>query len=332
MRNIDKYKISDVLAPNTEEQAVVQNLDELFVPVELNATESEHLAAEPYSYWKSVFKVFRKKPSAIIATVSMVLFLLAVIIIPLFVEGDLSITDVANKNLAPSKEHLFGTDEAGRDLFFMVFVGARKSLILAIISSVINIIVGTLFGLIWGFFRRLDPIFIEMYNLVSNIPSLLLYMLLSQIFANAFPMVPVEIRLIISLTLLGWIGMARFIRNQVLIITNREYNIASKTLGSSPMRIMVKNLLPYILAVIITEASLLIPGMISSEVSLSYFGVGLPTNEIALGVLLSAGTKLGASTYPWQLLAPGAVLAWIIFTFYLFGLSLSDALDPKKHR
>lgn len=332
MRNIDKYKISDVLAPNTEEQAVVQNLDELFVPVELNATESEHLAAEPYSYWKSVFKVFRKKPSAIIATVSMVLFLLAVIIIPLFVEGDLSITDVANKNLAPSKEHLFGTDEAGRDLFFMVFVGARKSLILAIISSVINIIVGTLFGLVWGFFRRLDPIFIEMYNLVSNIPSLLLYMLLSQIFANAFPMVPVEIRLIISLTLLGWIGMARFIRNQVLIITNREYNIASKTLGSSPMRIMVKNLLPYILAVIITEASLLIPGMISSEVSLSYFGVGLPTNEIALGVLLSAGTKLGASTYPWQLLAPGAVLAWIIFTFYLFGLSLSDALDPKKHR
>ena len=333
MRNIDDFKISDVLASQSSEVISEDKLDDLFVHVELNEKESEHLAAEPYSYWKSVFKVFMKKPSAKIALVSMALFLLAVFIIPLFAPENINVSadGVNHLNQAPSKEFLFGTDSAGRDLFFLCFVGARKSLLLALISSAINIVIGTLIGLVWGFFRRLDPIFIEIYNLVSNIPSLLLYMLLAQIFAQALPTVPVEVRLIISLTLLGWLGIARFIRNQTIIITNREYNVASKTLGSSPMRIMMKNLLPYILAVIITELSLLIPGMISSEVSLSYFGVGLPTQDIALGVLVKAGVSF-VSTYPWQLLFPGLILAWIIFTFYLFGLALSDALDPKKHR
>lgn len=333
MRNIDDFKISDVLAPQNSEVVSDDKLDDLFVPVELNEKESEHLAAEPYSYWKSVFKVFMKKPSAKIALVSMVLFILAVTIIPLFAPENINVSadGVNHLNQAPSWEYLFGTDSAGRDLFFLCFVGARKSLLLALVSSAINIVIGTLIGLVWGFFRRLDPIFIEIYNLVSNIPSLLLYMLLAQIFAQALPTVPVEARLIISLTLLGWLGIARFIRNQTIIITNREYNVASKTLGSSPMRIMMKNLLPYILAVIITELSLLIPGMISSEVSLSYFGVGLPAQDIALGVLVKAGVSF-VSTYPWQLLFPGLILAWIIFTFYLFGLALSDALDPKKHR
>ena len=97
------------------------------------------------------------------------------------------------------------------------------------------------------------------------------------------------------------------------------------------MRIMMKNLLPYIMAVVITQLSLMIPGMISSEVSLSFFGVGLPSNEVALGVILNQGVTK-ATTHPWQLLYPGIILAWIIFTFYLLGLALSDALDPKKHR
>lgn len=331
MRKIDEYKITDVLTPELIQENEIENLDELFVPVELDETESEHLAAEPYSYWKSVFKVFIHKPSAIIAIISFVLFMLAIIIIPLFAPENIGDTFVEFKDLAPSKEHFFGTDVAGRDIFYMVFIGAKKSLILALISSAINIVIGTLLGLVWGFFRRLDPIFIEIYNLISNIPSLLLYMLLAQIFAAVFPMVPVEVRLIVSLTILGWVGIALFIRNQTIIITNREYNIASKTLGSSPMRIMMKNLLPYIMAVVITQLSLMIPGMISSEVSLSFFGVGLPSNEVALGVILNQGVTK-ATTHPWQLLYPGIILAWIIFTFYLLGLALSDALDPKKHR
>lgn len=307
------------------------NEDLLFRRVPLNERESEHLAAEPYSYWKSVFRIFIKKPSAIISIISLVILVAAMIIIPFFAYKGAFESNIYEANLAPSAKHLFGTDLVGKDLFFCCFKGLQKSMILAIISSVINVFVGTLVGLAWGYFRKLDPILIEIYNLFSNIPSLLLYMLLAFVFAHAFPNMSVEARLVIALCLTGWIGVALFVRNQTLIITNREYNIASITLGTPAWRIMLRNLLPYLLAVIITEFSLMLPGMISSEVAMSFFGVGLPNTDISIGVLLDTGRRY-FTTRPWQLLAPASLLAFIIFTFYLMGLALSDALDPRKHR
>ena len=305
--------------------------DALFYHVDIDEQESEHLAAEPYSYWKSVLRVFSKKASARIAIVCLLLIVFSMIIVPLFAPAGAYTSNLSIKNLGPSMDHLWGTDLVGRDLFFMCFRGLSKSLTLALISSVIVVFVGTIVGLFWGYNRKIDPIMVELYNLVSNIPSLLLYMLLAFIFANAFPDMPVEVRLVISLSITGWIGVALFIRNMTLIISNREYNVASVTLGTPTFRIMMRNLLPYLLAVIITEFSLLLPGMISSEVSMSFFGVGFPSTEISIGVLLDNGRRY-FTQYPWQLLAPAGVLAFIIFTFYLMGLALSDALDPKKHR
>ncbi len=313
----------------------IENEDDLFKRVPLNETESEHIAAEPYSYWKSVFRVFIRKPSAIISTTLLILMILGIIIIPLFCpEGwtdHLSPVVFNMKNIAPNSEHWWGTDTLGRDLFFLCWQGLGKSMYLAIISSLIVLVIGTFIGLVWGYFKKLDPLFIEIYNLIVNIPSLLIYMLLSSVFISAFPTMPAEVRLIIALTITGWIGLARFIRNQVLIIENREYNIASKTLGTPPLRIMFKNFLPFLLAIIITEFSLEIPGMISSEVSMSYFGVGLPSGTVSIGAVLDRG-RAQFMTYPWQLLAPSGILALVIFIFYLLGLAFSDALDPKKHR
>lgn len=313
------------------QQAAELNEDSLFHRVPLNEKESEHLAAEPYSYWKSVFRIFLKKPSAIISIICLFILITSMIIIPFLAYDGAFESNISLANLPPSAEHLFGTDLVGKDLFFSCFKGLQLSMFLAIVTSVINVIIGTLVGLAWGYFRRLDPILIEVYNLFSNIPSLLLYMLLSFVFAHAFPDLSVEIRLIIALCLTGWIGVALFIRNQTLIITNREYNVASITLGTPSWRIMLRNLLPYLLAVIITEFSLMLPGMISSEVSMSFFGVGLPSTRISIGVLLDNGRRY-FTTRPWQLLAPSGLLAFIIFTFYLMGLALSDALDPRKHR
>ncbi len=304
---------------------------ELFSFVELDEFKSEHLTNEPYSYWKSVGRAFIKKPSAIIAILSLLILVAGAAIIPFFTPDGYLLTNIDLINAKPSAEHLWGCDIAGRDLFFGTWQAARKSVILAMISSTIIIIVGTIIGLIWGFFRRTDPFFVELYNLISNIPALLIYMLLAYIIGQSLTWIPVEAKLIIALTLTSWIGLARFIRNQTIIITNREYNIASKTLGTPASRIMTRNLLPYLLAVIITQASLLIPAMISSEVAMSYFGVGLPQNAISIGALLNAG-RTYFEQYPWQLLAPAGVLSFIIFTFFLLGLALTDALDPKKHR
>ncbi len=320
--NIENQNIQSTLS---------DGLDDLFVRVELNEEESEHLAAEPYSYWKSVFRVFIRKPSAIIALVTFAILLLGIIIIPLLAPADAFEVNVLNQNLSPSSQHFWGTDVIGRDLFFSSFKGAGKSLILAMISSIIVLVIGTLVGLIWGYFKKIDRIFIEIYNLITNIPSLLIYMLMAIVFRTSLPDVPVEVRLVLSLVITGWLGIALLIRNQVLIIDNREYNVASKTLATPPSRIMFRNYLPYILGVIITEFSLVLPGMISSEVSLSYFGVGLTNDDISIGALMELGINK-FSLYPWQLLAPGFLLAVIIFIFFLLGTALSDALDPKKHR
>jgi len=336
---LDKFNLDNILDEQIKNQKASNfdfsdknvSEDDLFYLVELDETIAERITSEPYSYWKSVVRTFIKKPAAITAIVSLTLLLIGIFIIPLFTPAGFLDFNLEFKDMPPDAVHIWGTDLVGRDLFFMTWQAAGKSLGLALISSSIIVFVGTVFGLIWGYFRKLDPIFIEFYNLVSNIPSLLLYMLLSYVFMQAFPQVPVEIRLIVSLTITGWIGLARFVRNQVLIINNREYNIASKTLGTPPSRMMFKNLLPFILAVVITNASLIIPGMISSEVSLSFFGVGLPSNAISIGALLDLGRQK-FDIYPFQLLAPAGLLAFIIFTFFLLGLALTDALDPKKHR
>ena len=279
--------------------------EKMFRRVPLNEEESEHLAAEPYSYWKSVFRIFIRKPSAVIGLSVFLILIIGMIIIPFFCPEGWLESNVQIRNVSPNSQHFFGTDIVGRDLFFMLWEGLRKSLILALITSAINIVFGTIVGLIWGFFRKLDPIFIEIYNLISNVPSILMYMLLSVIISRAFPSLAVEIRLIIALCIFGWIGVALFIRNFTLIINDREYNVASKTL--------------------------VIPGMISSEVSLTYFGFGLPSSSISIGSLLNNGRRYFMD-YPWQLLFPAFFLAVVIFVFYLVGLALSDSLDPKKHR
>ena len=302
-----------------------------FKRVQLDEEESEHLASEPYSYWKSVFRVFLRKPSALIGLGVGLLVLLGVIIFPAIAPAGSFEMDAQRINIAPNNQFWFGTDIQGRDLFYCCWKGLGKSMILALICSAINITIGTLVGLAWGFFRKIDRILIEIYNLISNIPSLLLYMLMSVIFSSVFPDWKPEVRLCFALCIFGWLGVALFTRNFTLIITNREYNVASKTLGSSPWRIMTRNLLPFLLGVIITNLSLMIPGMVSSEVSLSYFGFGLPSNEISIGAILELG-RTEFNNYPWEFIWPAAMLAIVIFVFYLLGLALSDSLDPKKHR
>lgn len=306
-------------------------LDDLFVHVDVKQEESEKLTAEPYSYWKSVFRIFIRKPATILALSILVLLILGIIVIPLFAPNGVFDSNMGIANLAPSAEHWFGTDVMGRDLWFLTWKGAGKSLLLALLESIIILVIGTVVGLIWGYFKKLDGLFVEIYNFISNIPSLLIYILLSVVFTYSLPQVPVESRLVLSLTMLGWLELSLMIRNLVLIIDNREYNVASKTLATPPSRIMVKNYLPYLLGVIITEFSLIIPGMISSEVAMSYFGVGLATQDISLGAILELGIDK-YSLYPWEILAPGLLLAIIIFAFFILGTTFSDALDPKKHR
>ncbi len=334
MRNLDKFNVDNLPGFNGGEATFAQlpKKEELFTLVgEDKSLESERIATAPYSYFKSVFKVFFKNPGAIIGIVVLVLIVVGAIIIPFFTPEGFLAVNMHRVHLKPDAVHLLGCDIEGKDLFYGIWTGIRKSLSLAVISAGINLVVGTIAGLIWGFFRKLDVFFIVLYNLISNIPGLLIYMLLALVLRATFPTMQDETRLIISLTFTGWVGLSQFVRNQTLIILNREYNLASHTLGTPARRIMTKNLLPYLLAVIVTQGSLMIPGIISSEVGLSFFGLGLTPTKISLGSLIENGRK-NFTLYFHEFIWPSLALGLIILAFFLIGFALSDSLDPRRHR
>ncbi|MDF2700631.1 MAG: ABC-type transporter, integral rane subunit [Haloplasmataceae bacterium] len=305
------------------------NINDLFVAAELRNSESEHLAVEPYSYWASVFKEFKKKPSAIVSVVLLVIIILLSIFVPMFSKYDIVEPNTLLRNIRPNFKYLFGTDRNGYDLFTVVWTGARTSLSIAFIVSIINSIIGIIMGTIWGYFKKLDLVMLEIYNFVTNIPSMLYYMILVYVLDSLE--ISSVLSLIIAMTLTGWIGLARLIRNQILIITNREYNVASRTLGTPPSRVIIFNLLPYILTVIITSISLTIPSVIGTEVSLAYFGLGLSMETLSLGRILRDAYNSWMAD-PHILIFPALVVGLITIIFYLIGLALADALDPKTHR
>ena len=312
-----------------DEHTIHQEYDELFVVADIKEEEAEKLAVEPYSYWESVFREFRKKPSAMISLILMIIIVLLSIFVPIFSPYNPYQYNTRNMNQLPNATHWFGTDSAGMDIFTRVWYGARTSLMIAFIVSLINTFVGLIIGTIWGYFRELDLILQEVYNFVTNIPALLYYIILAYVFNSIG--IPSIFSLIIAMTLIGWVGLARFVRNQILIFNNREYNIASRALGTPARRIIIYNLLPYILTVVITSVSLAIPQVIAAEVSLAYFGIGLGIEEISLGRIVTNAYRSWVS-FPHTIIFPVIVVALITIVFYLLGLALSDALDPKTHR
>lgn len=221
---------------------------------------------------------------------------------------------------------LLGTNSIGQDLWSRIWAGTRTSLFIGFTVAVVEAAVGILVGVLWGYVRKLDFFFTELYNILDNIPQTLLLLLISYV------MKPGVSTIIFALSLTGWLGMARFIRNQIIIIRDRDYNLASRCLGATTAQIMFKNLLPYLVSVITMRMALAIPGAIGSEVFVTYIGIGLPVSIPSLGNLIQTGRQvMQAPVLRYQLIFPVLILAVITISFYIIGNSFADAADPKNH-
>ena len=230
------------------------------------------------------------------------------------------------ENKKPNSVYWFGTNDIGQDLWSRMWSGTRTSLFIGVVVAIIEAVVGILAGLLWGYVRKLDFLFTEIYNLIDNIPSTIILML------AAYVMRPGIKTIIFAMCLTGWIGLARFIRNQVLIIRDRDFNLASRCLGTPTSRVITRNLLPQMVSVVMLRMALAIPGAIGSEVFLAYIGLGLPIATPSLGNLVNKGrTMMMAPTLRYQLFIPAIILSIITICFYLVGNAFSDAADPKNH-
>lgn len=306
--------------------AVNSKDDARFRVVEYSPEKAEMTGYSNYSYWKSVFHNFLKKKSAVlllIIFIALVVFSFIALVIGKYDYRTL-VTDSTKGFILPNSEFWFGTDNLGRDYWCQVWYATQTSIKLACIVAIGECVVGVTIGLIWGYVRQLDRFFTELYNVIDNIPQIIYMTLIALLIGKSFAIMAV------SLIAFGWLGMARNIRNLVMMYRDREYNLASRCLGTPTHRILIKNILPYLISVIILRLALSIPRTISMETTLSYLGLGLDINTPTLGILLRNARSYFLN-YPYLLIFPAVIVSVVTITFYLVGNAFSDAADPRNH-
>ena len=290
---------------------------------------SEAIDAPAYSYWRSVLREFFRKKSTIVMLGILIAIILMSFLYPMFSNFDFNdvskVNDFSVRYIKPNAQYWFGTDSNGKSLFDGVWFGARNSILISVIATVITTVIGVLVGGLWGISKSVDRVMMEVYNVISNIPSLLIIIVLTYSLGSGFW------NLIFAMSITGWIYTAYAIRVQILRYRDLEYNLASRTLGTPTMKIISKNILPQLISVIVTMASQSLPAYISTEAFLSFFGLGLPVTVPSLGRLISDYSQ-NVTTNAYLFWIPLTTLILVSLSLYMVGQNLADASDPRTHR
>lgn len=309
--------------------------EELFTRIDNKSIDSEKIMAPRYSYWHSVFRIFFKNKVNIFLLGVLVVLLVFTYIYPTFVDYNKygNLMNATAKHLSPlaamkkfgyNIHWILGAGSSGQSTFDAIWVGSRISISLALICGFINITFGVIIGAIWGFSKKVDMVMTEVYNIFSNVPYILLVAVIVMILTASFW------SMVFALTITGWLTIAYFIRTQVVIIRDREYNLASKCLGTSITKIALRNILPFMTSIIVTVAATEIPSYISMEVFLSFIQMGL--SDMSLGRLIyEAESAMVTPGWQFEFWSPVVIASIITVVLYVLGQNLGDASDPRTH-
>lgn len=275
------------------------------------------------SYYQVSFEILMKNKLAMFCLFVVIALVFIAIFAPLLSPYDPNANDLANKFMKPCFAHPFGTDEYGRDIMSRIFYGCRISLSVGICSQLIASLLGYFVGVCAGYFGgKIDALLSFLIQVFSSFPFLLFAI------AVMFILGPGLINLYIALGLLGWTSTARLIRGDVLKLKNSEYIEACVVGGGSPMRVIIKHLLPNCIPTLIITATLGIPNAILSEASLSFLGLGVSPPTASWGAMISSAQAY-IRGYTYYSLFPGVAIIITVLAFNLLGDGLRDALDPK---
>ncbi len=327
---------------------------DLFTPASEEEKAQQVTQRESVSFMRDAMRRLRKNKMAMVCLFLIVIIALISFIVPAIYPYSYTRQDVSAKNLSPfeysKKEqakidkgedvfpHIMGTDALGRDYAIRVIYGTRISLLVGIVSAIIVIIIGILYGSVSGYFGgRVDLIMMRIVDIIYSLPDVLIVILLSvaikDIVSASKNVMVIKlgagmISIFIVFGLLYWVGMARQVRGQILSIKEQEYVLASRSIGASPARIIKTHMIPNCISVIIITAAMQIPSAIFTESFLSFLGLGVSIPMPSLGSLASEA-RTSLTSYPYQLFFPAMSIFLIVLSFNLLGNGLRDAFDPK---
>lgn len=300
---------------------------DLFVRDAAPAEAREVITRPSLTYWQDAWRRLKQNKVAMMALGLLAVMTIISIVAPMlspYKYSDMIFEDVAKTPiLSGPRPHYFGTDDLGRDLWTRVWFGGRISLFVGVTAALIEMVIGALYGGISGYFGgRVDDIMMRIVEIIYGLPTLLILILLMLVLEPGLQTI------IIVLAALGWVGMARLVRGQVLQLKEQEFVLAARTLGASPLRIIVKHLLPNAMGLMLVSVTAAVPGAIFFEAALSFLGLGVRAPIASWGVLANEGRNW-MLIYPHMLLFPALAIAITMLAFNLVGDGLRDALDPK---
>ena len=317
------------------------NKDDFEFISDRDITVDENFSSQ--GYWKGVAVHFCRNKFAVTGVILVTAIILLAIFAPVVssysYEEIVSVTDSAGKEITAKslppqfagdgaqnfsdKTFIFGTDDMGRDLWTRTWQGARVSLIIAFVAIFIDMLIGTSYGLISGYFGgAVDNVLQRFIEIAGSIPTLVIISILAIFMEKGIGLV------IASLLITEWIGMSKIARAECLKLKEREYVLASRTLGAGSFHIIFKQILPNTIGPIITQVMFSIPVAIFTEAFLSFVGVGIVLPQCSIGSLIEAGFG-NITILPYQILPPICVLAILMLGFNLIGDGFREALAPK---
>lgn len=277
--------------------------------------------AHTSSLWSLIQKRFSANLFALFGAGCLAVIVALAIVVPLLSSYTYYEIDLSSKNMAPSWLHWFGTDDLGRDMFVRVWYGARISLFVGITAALIDLVL----GIIWGGVAalcggKIDEVMMRLADVLYALPSLLIVTALMVVLG------PGLITILIALSLLGWITMARVVRGQLLTLKEQGYVYAARAMGAGFWRVLFKHLLPNAFGPIIVTLTLTVPTAIFTEAFLSYLGLGVQAPIASWGTMSSEGLP-ALEYYPWRLFFPAGLICLTMLAFNAVGDGLSDALN-----
>lgn len=276
--------------------------------------------------WLDAWIRLRKNQIAVVSLFYLLGLIAIAVFGPFFSPYSFETTDLILGATPPSWEHWLGTDDLGRDMATRIIYGARVSLMVGALATSVSVVIGVIYGAVAGYAGgRIDGFMMRVVDILYSLPYAILVILIMVMFGRSI------YNLFLALGAIQWLIMARIVRGQVQSLKNAEYILAARSIGVSPIGILIKHVIPNTLSPVIVFATLTVPAVITEEAFLSFLGLGVQPPMASWGTLISDGVE-AMESYPWMIFFPCFVLLTCLLALNFLGDGLRDALDPKASK